>query len=152
MPEESKKEPFVPKEDRPEVKITMDTPLSELRVRDLSSIVGAQAQKNPFEAGKTSLKDFFDKEFPEVAKDFVKEAKIEKFEKNELKDFKHDKHEKHEKNEKREKREKRERRRSGPHPGLSVAGSAARESTRGPPAGPGRRPAGRRRCRRRGVR
>lgn len=42
MPEESKKnpqeskEPFVPKEDRPEVKITMDTPLSELRVRDLS--------------------------------------------------------------------------------------------------------------------
>jgi hypothetical protein len=106
MPEESKKEPFVPKEDRPEVKITMDTPLSELRVRDLSSIVGAQAQKNPnFEVGKTSLKDFFDKEFPEVAKDFVKEAKIEKFEKNELKDLKHDKQEKFEKNEKREKRE-----------------------------------------------
>ena len=109
MPEESKKEPFVGKEDRPEVKITMDTPLSELRVRDLSSIVGAAgAQKNPFEAGKTSLKDFFDKEFPEVAKDFVKEAKIEKFEKNELKDFKHDKQEKFEKNEKREKRELKE--------------------------------------------
>ena len=86
MPEESKKnpeskEPFVGKEDRPEVKITMDTPLSELRVRDLSSIVGAGAQKNPFEVGKTSLKDFFDKEFPEVVKDFVKEAKLEKFEK-----------------------------------------------------------------------
>ena len=111
MPEESKKnpqeskEPFVGKEDRPEVKITMDTPLSELRVRDLSSIVGAGTSKSPFEAGKTSLKDFFDKEFPEVAKDFVKEAKIEKFEKNELKDFKHDKQEKFEKNEKREKRE-----------------------------------------------
>jgi|SRR6185436_2844776 hypothetical protein len=110
MPEESKKnpeskEPFVGKEDRPEVKITMDTPLSELRVRDLSSIVGAGAQKNPFEVGKTSLKDFFDKEFPEVVKDFVKEAKIEKFEKNELKDLKHDKQEKFEKNEKREKRE-----------------------------------------------
>jgi len=104
MPEESKKEPFVPKEDRPEVKITMDTPLSELRVRDLSSIVGSGAQKSPFEA-KTSLKDFFDKEFPEVVKDFVKEAKSEKFEKNELKDIKGDKLEKFEKNEKREKRE-----------------------------------------------
>ena len=113
MPEESKKnppeskEPFVGKEDRPEVKITMDTPLSELRVRDLSSIVGAGQTKSPFEA-KTSLKDFFDKEFPEVVKDFVKEAKLEKFEKNELKDLKHDKQEKFEKNEKREKRELKE--------------------------------------------
>ena len=103
-PEESK-EPFVPKEDRPEVKITMDTPLSELRVRDLSSIVGAATSKNPFEAGKTSLKDFFDKEFPEVAKNELKDIKSDKFEKNELKEVKHDKLEKFEKNEKREKRE-----------------------------------------------
>ena len=98
-PEESK-EPFVPKEDRPEVKITMDTPLSELRVRDLSSIVGGSGlSKNPFEAGKTSLKDFFDKEFPEVAKNDLKDIKSDKFEKNELKEVKHDKIEKNEKRE-----------------------------------------------------
>ena len=104
-PQESK-EPFVPKEDRPEVKITMDTPLSELRVRDLSSIVGGAATKNPnFEVGKTPIKDFFDKEFPEVAKNELKDIKSDKFEKNELKDIKHDKLEKLDKNEKREKRE-----------------------------------------------
>jgi hypothetical protein len=106
MPEEQKKEPFVPKEDRPEVKITMDTPLSELRVRDLSSIVGTGAQKNPFEVGKTPLKDFFDKEFPEVAKNDLKDIKSDKFEKDELKETKHDKLEKFEKNEKREIKEK----------------------------------------------
>ena len=86
-----------------------DTPLSELRVRDLAAIIGA-ATKNPnFEVGKTPLKDFFDKEFPEEAKDFIKEIKPEKFEKNELKELKGEKLEKYEKREKFEKPEKLEK-------------------------------------------
>ena len=78
------KEAFVPSEDRPEVKIDLDTPLSELRVRELSSILGYMVQKSPnFEVGKGPLKDFFDKPFPEVAKDWIKEIKSEKIEKPE---------------------------------------------------------------------
>jgi hypothetical protein len=97
---EQPKEPFVPREDRPAVRISLDTPLSELRVRELSAILGFMAAKNPnFEVGKTPLKDFFDKDFPEVAKDWLKEIKIEKIEKPE-------KPEKFEKNEKFEKPEK----------------------------------------------
>jgi hypothetical protein len=103
------KEPFVPKEDRPEVKISLDTPLTELKVRDLSAIVGFVASKNPnFEVGKTPLKDFFDKDFPEVAKDWLKEIKEEKVEKPE-KPEKVEKNEKFEKNEKWEKTEKQEK-------------------------------------------
>ena len=114
-PPESK-EPFVPKEDRPEVKITLDTPLSELRVRELSSILGRMigGGKHPnFEVGSSPLKNFFDKEFPEVVKDVIKESKSDKFEKNEIKELKGEKFEKSEnikleKNEKREKPEKSE--------------------------------------------
>ncbi len=110
------KEAFVSKGDRPEVKISLDTPLSELRVRELSSILGQIIGKNPFEVGKTPLKDFFDKPFPEVVKDFVKESKPElaektsKFEKPEKyeKLEKYEKPEKPEKHEKFEKLEKRE--------------------------------------------
>lgn len=106
------KQPFVPKENRPEVKINLDTPLSELRVRELSAILGFMASKNPnFEVGKTSLKDFFDKDFPEVAKDWLKEIKSDKFEKNEKleKNEKFEKIEKLEKFEKVEKPEKHEK-------------------------------------------
>lgn len=99
---EQPKEPFVSKEDRPEVKISLDTPLSELRVRELSSILGQMIGKSPFEAGKTPIKDFFDKPFPEVVKDFVKEIKPEVAEKT----FKYEKPEKFEKQEKFEKPEK----------------------------------------------
>jgi hypothetical protein len=68
-----------------------------LRVRDLAAILGPMAGKNPnFEVGKTPLKDFFDKPFPEETKDFTKEIKIEKVEKPE----KVEKNEKFEKNEK----------------------------------------------------
>jgi hypothetical protein len=114
-PKDAAKRSFVPKEDRPEVKISLDTPLSELRVRELGSILGFIAAKNPnFEVGKTSLKDFFDKDFPEVAKDWVKEIKSEKFEKIEKlekpeKPEKLEKYEKLEKNEKLEKYEKHEK-------------------------------------------
>lgn len=105
---EGSKQPFVPHEDRPAVKIDLDTPLSELRVRELGSILGFMAAKNPnFEVGKTSLKDFFDKDFPEVAKDWVKEIKREKFEKIEKLEIK-EKPEKHEKVEKLEKHEHKE--------------------------------------------
>jgi hypothetical protein len=103
------KEPFVPAEDRPEVRINLDTPLTELRVRDLSAILGFAASKNPnFEVGKTPIKDFFDKDWPEVAKDWVKEIKTEKLEKPE-KPEKFEKNEKLEKNEKQEKNEKLEK-------------------------------------------
>jgi hypothetical protein len=110
-PSNESKEPFVAGEDRPEVRISLDTPLTDLSVRDLSAILGFMAGKNPnFEVGKTSLKDFFDKDFPEVAKDWLKEIKIEKIEKPEKpekfeKNEKLEKNEKHEKNEKLEKRE-----------------------------------------------
>lgn len=106
MPESRKnppesKEPFVSKEDRPEVQISLDTPLSELRVRDLSSILVSMVGKDPFEAGKTPSKTLND----EVGKPQLKDAKIEKYEKNEFKDKvegkdKQDKIEKYEKNEK----------------------------------------------------
>lgn len=109
---EESKEPFVSKEDRPEVRISLDTPLSELRVRELSAILGFLTGKSPhFEVGKTPLKDFFDKSFPEQAKDWLKEVKSEKLEKHEKleKNEKQEKHEKQEKNEKLEKLEKLEK-------------------------------------------
>src|SRR5436189_6279299 len=103
---EESKQPFVSQEDRPEVRINLDTPLNELRVRELSAILGFLTGKNPnFEVGKTSLKDFFDKDFPEVAKDWLKEIKPENIEKP----AKFEKPEKFEKNEKLEKHEKLEK-------------------------------------------
>src|SRR3954451_4057666 len=105
------KEPFVAAEDRPEVRINLDTPITDLSVRDLSAILGFMTGKNPnFEVGKTPIKDFFDKHFPEVAKDWLKEIKPEKIEKPEKpekveKNEKPEKDEKHEKHEKLEKRE-----------------------------------------------
>jgi hypothetical protein len=102
----ARKQPFVAKKDRPEVKISLDTPLNELRVRELGAILGFLAGKNAnFEVGKTSLKDFFDKDFPEVAKDWIKDFKNEKYEKFE----KFEKPEKPEKVEKQEKLEKPEK-------------------------------------------
>jgi hypothetical protein len=106
MPEPSEsKQPFVAQGDRPEVKLKPETPISELRVRDLAAILGAFATKSPLEVGKTPLKDFFDKPFPEEAKDFVKEIKPEKLEKVEIKELKGEKFEKLEKREKIEKPE-----------------------------------------------
>lgn len=102
------KEAFVAQADRPEVRLDLDMPINDLRVRDLAAILGLVGGKSPFEAGKTSLKDFFDKDFPEVAKDFVKELKIEKVEKPE-KPEKFEKNEKFEKHEKLEKHEKHEK-------------------------------------------
>lgn len=106
--ENERKEPFIGSSERPEVRLDLDMPVTELRVRDLAAILGHLGSKSPFEAGKTPIKDFFDKPFPEEAKDFLKEIKIEKVEKPEKpeKVEKNEKHEKHEKLEKIEKREK----------------------------------------------
>ena len=88
------KEPFVSQGDRPEVRLAPDTPIGELRVRDLVSILGAVASKNPnFEVGKSDLQEFFDKDFPEVAKD-LKEVKPEKHDKAEIKELKGEKNDK----------------------------------------------------------
>lgn len=106
--EEGRKEPFIGSADRPEVKLDLDMPVTELRVRDLAAILGQIGAKSPFEVGKTPIKDFFDKPFPEVVKDYVKELKNEKVEKPE-KSEKFEKNEKHEKSEKAEKIEKREK-------------------------------------------
>lgn len=99
---EGRKEPFVGQGDRPQVRPDPDSPITELRVRDLASILGRTATKNPFEVGKTPIKDFFDKPFPEVVKDWYKEIKPEIIEKPP----KFEKNEKLEKIEKREKNEK----------------------------------------------
>lgn len=103
--EDQGKEPFVSTEDRPEVRINLDTPLSELRVRELTSILGSLIGKNPFEVGKTPLKDFFDKPFPETVKDFIKESKPETFDKP-VKFEKPEKFEKFEKDKDKDKNEK----------------------------------------------
>ncbi len=107
-PAGTSKQPFVAAADRPEVRLDLDMPVTELRVRDLAAILGHLSQKSPFEVGKTPIKDFFDKPFPEEAKDYVKELKPEKFEKPEKpeKFEKNEKFEKHEKHEKLEKFEK----------------------------------------------
>jgi hypothetical protein len=103
--EHESKQAFVPREDRPEVKLSPDTPLGELRVRELTEILGLAFGKNPnFEVGKTPLKDFFEKPEPDVIKG-IKQEKNEKREKLE----KAEKNEKLEKNEKNEKNETKER-------------------------------------------
>jgi hypothetical protein len=126
------KQPFVPQKDRPEMRINLDTPVSELRIRELSAILGFMVGKNPnFEVGKTSLKDFFDKDFPEVAKDWLKEAKPEKVEKNEIKDSKGEKTEKLEKHEKNEKGEIKEAKaEKAENDGVFDPGSVARPDPR----------------------
>ena len=68
------KEAFVGAEDRPEVTIDPDRPITELKVRDLSAILGHVVFKKP------EFKDWI-KEKPEL-KEFYKD-KLEKFEKPE---------------------------------------------------------------------
>ena len=92
-PGDSAKEPFVSAGDRPDVRINLDTPVSELTVRELAAILRQGSQKDPFE---DPLKAFFDKDFPEVAKDWTtdkppqweKPPKAEKHEKLEHKEHK----------------------------------------------------------------
>lgn len=53
------RESFIPQEDRPAVGIGADTPLTELRVRDLASILHLGSRKD-FWDGKSWQKDDFD--------------------------------------------------------------------------------------------
>jgi len=74
MPEsnqpEKPQEPFVGSGDRPESKLNPDTPLSELRVRDLATLLGSQATLKKLE--------------------LPKEYKFEKYEKYEKWEIKHE--------------------------------------------------------------
>ena len=54
------KKPFVSKADRPEVRLKSDTPLSDLTVRDLATILGQLGTRKDFWDGKDWQKDDFD--------------------------------------------------------------------------------------------
>jgi hypothetical protein len=92
------KKPFVSKADRPEVRLKSDTPLSDLTVRDLATILGQLGTGKDFWDGKDWQKDDFDgqnkpwKEGKEV-KDKDKETKEFKDgkEKREIKELKAEK-------------------------------------------------------------
>lgn len=60
MAKRPEKAPFVPKADRPDVKIKSDTPLNTLSVRDLVSILGQLGTGKDFWDGKDWQKDDFD--------------------------------------------------------------------------------------------
>jgi hypothetical protein len=63
------KEPYVSSGDRPTLTVDLDTPLTELRVRDLRALLGAgvgNKTPHPKFEGHSPLKEFFDKPFPEV--------------------------------------------------------------------------------------
>lgn len=96
-----RKKPFVSKADRPEVRLKSDTPLSDLTVRDLATILGQLGTGKDFWDGKDWQKDDFDgenkrwkedKEFKEgkEVKDKDKEFKEGK-EKREIKEVKAEK-------------------------------------------------------------
>ena len=68
------KEPYVSPEDRPSAQIDPDTPIAQLRVRDLRVILGLTVLggglgkvPHPKFEGWSPLKEFFDKPFPETA-------------------------------------------------------------------------------------
>ena len=94
--DESPKQPFVSQSDRPEVRIKSDTPLSELTVRDLATLLAqvGPSQKD-FWDGKDWAKDDFDGgvKWKDKEKDKDKPEKWEVVEKPP----KWDKHEKQEK-------------------------------------------------------
>ncbi len=102
--EKASKQPFVSQADRPEVRLKSDTPLTELRVRDLAYLLGQVGgtgkdfwdgkdwQKDDFDGplvikGWKEEKEFKDKE-KEKDKDKEKEKEKEKLEKPEGKEQK----------------------------------------------------------------
>jgi hypothetical protein len=61
MADKTEKQPFVAQADRPEVRLKSDTPLSELRVRDLFTLLGQiGGSGKDFWDGKDWQKDDFD--------------------------------------------------------------------------------------------
>jgi len=105
-------QPFVSGEDRPPVQITPDTPVSELRVRDLASLLGSQAAQKKLEIAKEKPEKFEKSEKFEIIKEKPEKhehkEKPEKFEHKEKPEkFEHkEKPEKHEHKEKPEFKEK----------------------------------------------
>lgn len=96
------KEPFIPQADRPDVGLKSDTPVGELRVRDLAALLGQLGPtRKDFWDGKDWAKDDFDgpivkwkdvKEIKEKEKEKDKEKeKAEKLEKPEIKEVKAEK-------------------------------------------------------------
>lgn len=83
------REPFVSRSDRPEVAIKSDTPIGELRVRDLATLLGGLGTGKDFWDGKDWQKDDFDGpgNWKPLVKDlndskrWTKELKVEKIEK-----------------------------------------------------------------------
>ena len=95
-----RKKPFVSQADRPEVRLKSDTPLSDLTVRDLATILGQFGTGKDFWDGKDWQKDDFDgdiKWWKEKEKDKEKDKekegkdKFEKPEKPEIKEAKFEK-------------------------------------------------------------
>jgi hypothetical protein len=99
MADKTPKQPFVSQADRPEVRLKSDTPLNELTVRDLVTILGQLGTRKDFWDGKDWQKDDFDgtnkpwkegKEIKDKDKEKEKEGKEkrEKLEKPEIKELK----------------------------------------------------------------
>jgi hypothetical protein len=101
MADKTPKQPFVSQADRPEVRLKSDTPLNELTVRDLATILGQLGTRKDFWDGKDWQKDDFDgtnkpwkegKEIKDKDKEKEKEKegkeKREKLEKPEIKELK----------------------------------------------------------------
>ena len=101
--DKSGKKPFISQAERPEVRLKSDTPLSDLTVRDLATILGQLGTRKDFWDGKDWQKDDFDgpvikwkdvKEFKE-GKEKEKDKETKEFkdgkEKREIKELKAEK-------------------------------------------------------------
>jgi hypothetical protein len=101
--DKTSREPFVSQADRPDLRLNPDAPLSELRVRDLATILRLGTRKD-FWDGKDFLKEDFDgvikwkdkevekgKEVKDGKEKSEKSEKSEKREKTEIKEFKAEK-------------------------------------------------------------
>jgi hypothetical protein len=106
MADNPDKKPFVSQADRPEVRLKSDTPIRDLTVRDLATILGQLGTQKDFWDGKDWQKDDFDgqnkpwkesKEFKDgkEVKDKDKEKETKEFkdgkEKREIKELKAEK-------------------------------------------------------------
>ena len=74
----SSKQAFVSEEDRPELRLKSDTPLTELRVRDLAVLLGqVSGTRKDFWDGKDWQKDDFDG--PIVVKDWKEDKEFKEY-------------------------------------------------------------------------
>jgi hypothetical protein len=92
----ARKQAFIPKADRPELKLKSDTPINSLTIRDLVTILGRLGTRKDFWDGKDWQKDDFDggikwkddKEFKEGKDIKEKEKDKDLKEKRETKELK----------------------------------------------------------------